>query len=105
MGGKGTERETVVVVNERKHNKLNNDILLKPASRFDHDSQIDKRGCWDERKEREMLVSQIVELQSTLRDLSHKVDNIKLENMKLRSDNEVLVHCIENLVYDFNMPQ
>nr|CAI5840373.1 unnamed protein product [Callosobruchus analis] len=77
---------------------------LEPNICRNHVSRNGRDIYISERREREMLVSQIVELQSTLSDLSLKAaDNIKLENIKLRSDNEVLVHYIENLVYDFNM--
>nr|CAH7733674.1 unnamed protein product [Callosobruchus chinensis] len=59
--------------------------------------------CLIKRKERKMLVSQIVEFQSTLSNLSLKVDNIKLEIFKLHLDNEVLVQYIKNFVCDFYM--
>ncbi|VEN36638.1 unnamed protein product [Callosobruchus maculatus] len=100
-----SERQTIVAADQSSEYELRDSKILKPASCLQHVSRNDRVAYIIERREREMLVSQIVELQSTLSDLSLKVDNIKLENFKLRSDNEVLVHYIQNLVYDFDMTQ
>lgn len=51
-----------------------------------------------EREERTRLISQVLELQNTLDDLSQRVDGVKEENLKLRSENQVLAQYIENLM-------
>ena len=40
-------------------------------------------------EEKARLISQVLELQNTLEDLSSKVDNIKEENLRLKSENQV----------------
>ncbi|XP_055613719.1 short coiled-coil protein B [Uranotaenia lowii] len=52
----------------------------------------------DEQEERARLITQVLELQNTLDDLSQRVDSVKEENMKLRSENQVLGQYIENLM-------
>ncbi|XP_017776140.1 PREDICTED: short coiled-coil protein B-like [Nicrophorus vespilloides] len=51
----------------------------------------------DEVEEKARLISQVLELQNTLDDLSQRVDNVKEENLKLKSENQVLGQYIENL--------
>ena len=41
---------------------------------------------------------QVLELQNTLDDLTHRVDKVKEENLKLKSENTVLGQYIENLM-------
>ena len=43
----------------------------------------------DDLEEKARLISQVLELQNTLEDLSSKVDNVKEENLRLRSENQV----------------
>uniref|UniRef100_A0A1B6GR59 Short coiled-coil protein A n=1 Tax=Cuerna arida TaxID=1464854 RepID=A0A1B6GR59_9HEMI len=52
----------------------------------------------DEIEEKSRLISQVLELQNTLDDLSQRVDSVKEENMKLKSENQVLGQYIENLM-------
>jgi short coiled-coil protein len=72
----------------------------------------------DEQEEKARLISQVLELQNTLDgkqakikilqifnrfalfnlDLSQRVDTVKEENLKLRSENQVLGQYIENLM-------
>ncbi|XP_057654951.1 short coiled-coil protein homolog [Diorhabda carinulata] len=52
----------------------------------------------DEQEEKARLISQVLELQNTLDDLSTRVDSVKEENLKLRSENQVLGQYIENLM-------
>ncbi|CAH4034758.1 short coiled-coil protein homolog [Pieris brassicae] len=59
---------------------------------FEPDSGI------DEQEEKARLISQVLELQNTLDDLSQRVDSVKEENLKLRSENQVLGQYIENLM-------
>ena len=44
------------------------------------------------------LFLKVLELQNTLDDLTHRVDKVKEENLKLRSENTVLGQYIENLM-------
>lgn len=52
----------------------------------------------DEQEEKARLISQVLELQNTLDDLSQRVDSVKEENLKLKSENQVLGQYIENLM-------
>lgn len=52
----------------------------------------------DEAAEKARIVNQILELQNTLEDLSQRVDSVKEENLKLKSENDVLGKYIENLM-------
>ncbi|XP_046441588.1 short coiled-coil protein B-like isoform X2 [Daphnia pulex] len=52
----------------------------------------------DEQEEKARLIAQVMELQNTLDDLSQRVDSVKEENLKLRSENQVLGQYIENLM-------
>ncbi|KAM6037342.1 short coiled-coil protein [Chlamydotis macqueenii] len=45
-----------------------------------------------------LLINQVLELQHTLEDLSAQVDAVKEENLKLKSENQVLGQYIENLM-------
>jgi len=45
-----------------------------------------------------VIVSQILELQNTLEDLSHRVESVRDENVRLRSENQVLGRYIEQLM-------
>nr|CAH8856536.1 unnamed protein product [Trichobilharzia regenti] len=49
-------------------------------------------------EEKQRLISQILELQHTLEDLSTRVDAVKEENLKLRSENQILGQYIENMM-------
>lgn len=48
--------------------------------------------------EKEALVTKIIELQSTLQDLSQRVNTVKEENSRLKAENQVLNQYIENLM-------
>ena len=52
----------------------------------------------EEAKEKARLIGQVLELQNTLEDLSQRVDSVKEENLKLKSENEVLGKYIDNLM-------
>uniref|UniRef100_U5EGH2 Short coiled-coil protein a n=1 Tax=Corethrella appendiculata TaxID=1370023 RepID=U5EGH2_9DIPT len=60
--------------------------------------QLDNDPDQDEHEEKSRLISQVLELQNTLDDLSQRVDSVKEENLKLRSENQVLGQYIENLM-------
>lgn len=51
-----------------------------------------------ESTEKEELISHILELQNTLHDLSQRVNSVKEENSRLKSENQVLNKYIENLM-------
>jgi len=55
-------------------------------------------GWTEEEEEKARLTQQVLELQNTLSDLSSRVDNVKEENFKLKSENQVLGQYIENLM-------
>ncbi|XP_071846904.1 short coiled-coil protein B-like isoform X1 [Apostichopus japonicus] len=52
----------------------------------------------EDAKEKTRLICQVLELQNTLDDLSVRVDKVKEENLKLKSENQVLGQYIENLM-------
>ncbi|XP_065058334.1 short coiled-coil protein A-like isoform X1 [Rhopilema esculentum] len=56
-------------------------------------------------EERSRLIEQVLALQSTLDDLSQRVDAVKDENLKLKSENQVLGQYIENLMAASNVFQ
>ena len=58
-----------------------------------------------EKEEKARLIAQVLELQNTLDDLSSRVDNVKEENLRLRSENQVLGQYIENLMAASNVFQ
>jgi len=59
----------------------------------------------EEQEEKARLIAQVLELQNTLDDLSSRVDNVKEENLRLRSENQVLGQYIENLMAASNVFQ
>ena len=48
--------------------------------------------------EKEALIRKIIELQSSLQDLSQRVSSVKEENSRLKAENQVLNQYIENLM-------
>jgi len=52
----------------------------------------------DEVEEKSRLIQQVFQLQNTLDDLSQRVDAVKDENVKLKSENQILGQYIENLM-------
>jgi len=55
--------------------------------------------------EKKRIIDQIIELQNTLDDLSTRVGCVKEENLKLKSENEVLGKYIENLMHSSSVFQ
>ena len=51
---------------------------------------LDNELSPEEQEEKARLIAQVLELQNTLDDLSSRVDNVKEENLRLRSENQVL---------------
>ncbi|XP_053207006.1 short coiled-coil protein-like [Panonychus citri] len=71
------------------------------GSSNDHQTDVnsfDQEMSKEEIEERERLIQQVLELQNTLDDLSLRVDSVKEENLKLKSENQVLSQYIENLM-------
>ncbi|KAK3925861.1 Short coiled-coil protein-like protein [Frankliniella fusca] len=69
-----------------------------PSTFTNGSSSLDPDISPDEQEEKARLISQVLELQNTLDDLSQRVDSVKEENLKLRSENQVLGQYIENLM-------
>ncbi|XP_050415407.1 short coiled-coil protein B [Patella vulgata] len=63
-----------------------------------HSNSLDPDINPDEEEEKQKLITQVLELQNTLDDLSSRVDSVKEENLKLKSENQVLGQYIENLM-------
>ena len=57
----------------------------------------------EEHQEKARLIAQVLELQNTLDELSCRVDGVKEENLRLRSENQVLGQYIENLMAASNV--
>ncbi|KAI8124733.1 hypothetical protein FF38_12411 [Lucilia cuprina] len=68
------------------------------SSTPDSHNSLDPEISPDEKEEKARLITQVLELQNTLDDLSQRVDSVKEENLKLRSENQVLGQYIENLM-------
>ena len=66
---------------------------------------LDNELSQEEQEEKARLIAQVLELQNTLDDLSSRVDNVKEENLRLRSENQVLGQYIENLMAASNVFQ
>merc|ERR1712122_107953 len=69
--------------------------LLSSVATMDSEQETEVE---DDLEEKAKLISQVLELQNTLEDLSSRVDNVKEENLRLRSENQVLGQYIENLM-------
>jgi hypothetical protein len=62
-------------------------------------------GNSEEEEEKQRLIERVLELQSTLDDLSKKVTDVKEENLKLKTENSILGNYIENLMTASNVFQ
>ncbi|XP_048381950.1 short coiled-coil protein B isoform X1 [Stegostoma tigrinum] len=73
--------------------KLDSDLFMMNADMevIDPENQV-------ELEEKTRLINQVLELQHTLEELSARVDAVKEENLKLKSENQVLGQYIENLM-------
>eukprot|EP00118_Oscarella_pearsei_P028887 m.3201 g.3201 ORF g.3201 m.3201 type:complete len:168 (+) comp9130_c0_seq1:252-755(+) len=69
------------------------DTSVTPEEMEDCDS-----AAVDENEEKARLISEILELQNTLEDLSQRVQSVKEANMKFKSENQVLSQYIDNLM-------
>ena len=85
---------------ERQHTEDTSQVLEQIILVFSSFTKVSfqDEGLEDDLEEKARLISQVLELQNTLEDLSSKVDNVKEENLRLRSENQVLGQYIENLM-------
>ncbi|XP_033223714.1 short coiled-coil protein homolog [Belonocnema kinseyi] len=98
----------VIIPEEENDNSNRSDVLMHGRSMDSIPSTFTNGSCSpnsldpdispDEQEEKARLISQVLELQNTLDDLSQRVDSVKEENLKLRSENQVLGQYIENLM-------
>ncbi|KAM5229851.1 short coiled-coil protein isoform 1-T2 [Hipposideros larvatus] len=75
----------------RRHKSLLSKMMNADMDAVDAENQV-------ELEEKTRLINQVLELQHTLEDLSARVDAVKEENLKLKSENQVLGQYIENLM-------
>ena len=68
-------------------------------------SSAESRLAEEEAIEKAKLTTQVLELQNTLEQLSNRVDGVKEDNLKLKSENQVLGQYIENLMNASNVFQ
>ena len=80
---------------EEIHGKSNANVPNFGASTI-NDRDIEADG--DELEEKGRLTEQVFQLQNTLDDLAQRVDAVKDENVKLKSENQILGQYIENLM-------
>ncbi|XP_040892028.1 short coiled-coil protein A isoform X2 [Toxotes jaculatrix] len=73
------------------YTKQENELPIMNCDINDMENQV-------EMEEKTRLINQVLELQHTLEDLSARVDAVKEENLKLKSENQVLGQYIENLM-------
>jgi len=81
--------------------KLNHALVLSS----DMTSAAEARLAEEEAVEKAKLTTQVLELQNTLEQLSNRVDGVKEDNLKLKSENQVLGQYIENLMNASNVFQ
>jgi small-conductance mechanosensitive channel len=82
-------------------NQRSSSVAMSDSQKADitsNGSSLDPDINPDEEEEKQRLINQVLELQNTLDDLSHRVDSVKEENLKLKSENQVLSQYIENLM-------
>ncbi|BFZ15220.1 hypothetical protein BsWGS_18259 [Bradybaena similaris] len=75
-----------------RENNLHSDTFSSTSGSFSLDPNP------DDEEEKQRLIAQVLERQNTLDDLSSRVDSVKVENLKLKSENQVLGQYIENLM-------
>nr|XP_027194153.1 short coiled-coil protein-like [Dermatophagoides pteronyssinus] len=102
--------EKIQQLQQQHQRRRNSDVtnLARPESpsgtiRINHQPQpnsldINHELNPDEMEEKERMIQQVLELQNTLDDLSLRAESVKEENLKLKSENQVLGQYIENLV-------
>lgn len=79
---------------ESIQSSFTNDSAASPR----HDQGLELDSAIDELEEKARFITQVLELQNTLDDLSQRLDHVKEENLRLKSENMVLGQYIENLM-------
>ena len=102
------DEDTVVVDHKEGHHPSSSSVGTSGNSQSTNSQQdqpqpqtsflLDADLTPEEQEEKARLIAQVLELQNTLDDLSSRVDNVKEENLRLRSENQVLGQYIENLM-------
>lgn len=94
---------STVVVDDDHGNSMSNGMGSKSMDSIN--SYGGSRNNLDEQSqeqsddvEKARLISQVLELQVTLDDLNQRVDGVKEENLRLKSENMVLGQYIDNLM-------
>uniref|UniRef100_A0A8C8B6W6 Short coiled-coil protein n=2 Tax=Neoaves TaxID=3078114 RepID=A0A8C8B6W6_9STRI len=77
---------------------LSSKVERAPSTMMNADMDAVEAENQVELEEKTRLINQVLELQHTLEDLSARVDAVKEENLKLKSENQVLGQYIENLM-------
>uniref|UniRef100_A0A8D2QP17 Short coiled-coil protein n=5 Tax=Passeriformes TaxID=9126 RepID=A0A8D2QP17_ZOSLA len=83
---------------EYRSRKRSSKVERAPATMMNADMDAVEAENQVELEEKTRLINQVLELQHTLEDLSARVDAVKEENLKLKSENQVLGQYIENLM-------
>jgi len=79
-------------VHQNDKNRTDNFTTSSAPISLDPDANL------EDEEEKQRLIAQVLERQNTLDDLSSRVDSVKVENLKLKSENQVLGQYIENLM-------
>ncbi|CAG9804099.1 unnamed protein product [Chironomus riparius] len=93
--------EQIVIEDEHTNNNMSNvgSKSMDSINSYDGSRGLDDEGNdQNDDIEKARLISQVLELQNTLDDLNQRVDGVKEENLRLRSENMVLGQYIENLM-------
>merc|ERR1712059_75151 len=99
MGSKRPSNNCLVHFYKRRITIMSSSDSTTLDSNSNSMDQLDHEDMSQEdHEEKARLIAQVLELQNTLEDLSSRVDNVKEENMRLRSENQVLGQYIENLM-------
>jgi len=92
---------SVIAEDEHTNNNIGNvgSKSMDSINSYDGSRGLDDEGTdHNDDIEKARLISQVLELQNTLDDLNQRVDGVKEENLRLRSENMVLGQYIENLM-------
>ncbi|KAI1238622.1 hypothetical protein IHE44_0013359 [Lamprotornis superbus] len=90
--------ETAHGARQYRSRKRSSKVERAPAAMMNADMDAVEAENQVELEEKTRLINQVLELQHTLEDLSARVDAVKEENLKLKSENQVLGQYIENLM-------
>ncbi|CRK91873.1 CLUMA_CG005494, isoform A [Clunio marinus] len=94
------DEDDQLVVKDEQVSNISNGMgskSLESINSYDGSRNGDSQEQEDD-VEKARLISQVLELQNTLDDLNQRVDGVKEENLRLKSENMVLGQYIENLM-------